>query len=78
MINGTIPIAAVRKNIGRQSPKYTASCVPRTLAQAGVKIHAQESKACARARPSLLNQRIKTLAEGTYSVPTNTPNNAMR
>ena len=36
------------------------------------------SRACALARPPLLNQRIRILAEGTYSVPISIPNSAIR
>ena len=69
--------AAIRKT-GRQSPRYSASWVARMLAQAGVTIQASDRRACARARLSLLNQRISTRAEGTNSVPISSPNNAMR
>src|ERR1700722_6079957 len=76
--NGNTPSAPVMKNTVRQLPVWAAIWVARILAHAGVRIHAHDRRACAWARPSLLNQRIRIRADGTYSVPINMPNRAIR
>jgi hypothetical protein len=77
-ISGSTPSAALRKNTGRQSPNIAASEVATSGAQAGVKIHSQESDARACARWRFGNQLTRIRELGTTPVPISNPKIALR